>query len=146
MKSKNIVLDRKDKLYLEHVRDDKYGNNRKKRKAKVILSKAKKKSIKEIQKETGLSKRTIISYTNDYIKYKKFFVQQYRYKRSRLYNNPDIIHYFKENIPKSYREASKIISKNFNINISPNATRLFLEKHKIYTERTIKYPKIKTID
>jgi len=119
---------------------------REKKKAMVILLKSKGKTINEISKETKLCKRTIINYVNEYNNKNRLigglsFIKKNKYKDSslKIFNNANkniLLKEFKDNPPLSYKEASKRIKKLFNITISESATRVYLNKNKIYTKRS----------
>ena len=147
MKKQKFTLDSKNKKILKRITKAEYGiKPRAKKKATVILLKSEGKSIKEIQKETKLCKRTIISYIKDYNNPDKNvgkmrFIHKYAYKVSSLekVTNSDgenlVLNEFHESSPKSYREASERIHKMFGISISESATRVYLNKHEIYTKK-----------
>ena len=79
MRKNPIKLDRIERKRMEQFAN--YWTDSNSYKAKIILTKIKvilmrddNKSIDYIIKETGLSKRTIINYTNAYLKDNRFFV------------------------------------------------------------------------
>ena len=101
-----------------------------------------KKTIKEIMTLTGLSERTIYNYIKDFFNDNIQFIHKNKYKKSSLdnfYNKEtaenEIIAYFKENQPKTYKEAVETIKRKFNIKISLSATRRYLNKHNIFTSK-----------
>ena len=146
MKRQMINLDRKYKDLLTTITLKKTysASARAKKKAKVILLKSEGKSIKEIMKETKLSKRTIISYIKEYNNPDRCiggmrFIHKNKYKVSSLQRiGEPLLEEFKIHPPISYKEASTRITKLFNVSISESATRAYLNKHKIYTKRSKK--------
>ena len=74
--SKNVIkLSAKEREYLTKVLEYKRNSETTKRKVKVILLRNQEKSIPFIINETNLSKRTIINYTNQYLKNPRFFAK-----------------------------------------------------------------------
>lgn len=146
MKRQKINLDYNRKVLLNNItlKQTYSASPKAKIKAKVILLKSEGNSIKEIMKETKLSKRTIISYISDYNNPDKDigglrFIHKNEYKDSSLEKIKEpLLEEFKIHPPISYKEASKRIMKLFNITISESATRAYLNKHKIYTKRSKK--------
>lgn len=147
MKKQTIKLDSNRMDLLKRITNPDYDiNPRAKKKAKVILLRYEGKRIKDIQQETKLCKRTIISYIKEYNNLDvriggMRFIHKNEYKTSSL-NIKDIngdyvvLKELRENPPHSYREASERINNLFNITISESATRSFLNKHRIYTKRS----------
>lgn len=146
MKRQKITLDQKRKNLLKQITSNSnYTSSVKaKKKATVILLKAKGKSIKDIMEETKLSKRTIINYVNEYNNPNKNigglrFIHKKNYKISVLEKiHATLLEEFKLHPPISYKEASERINKLFNIIISESATRAYLNKNSIYTKRSKK--------
>lgn len=146
MKRQSIYLDNNRKVLLNNItlKQTYSASTRAKKKAKVILLKSEGKSIREIMKETKLSKRTIISYIKEYNNPDRCiggmrFIHKNKYKVSSLQRiGEPLLEEFKINPPISYKEASTRITKLFNIAISESATRAYLNKHKIYTKRSKK--------
>lgn len=146
MKRQKIILDQKRKNLLKQITSNSnYTSSVKaKKKATVILLKAKGKSIKDIMEETKLSKRTIINYVNEYNNPNKNigglrFIHKKNYKISVLEKiHATLLEEFKLHPPISYKEASERINKLFNIIISESATRAYLNKNNIYTKRSKK--------
>lgn len=106
-------------------------------KAKVILAKSENKKIETIMEETGLSKRTIISYTRQYIENKyKFLYGRPKYVKSELYNyRKELIHEFYERPPLTYKEAAIRIEKLTGLKRSKTQVRSFLQKEGLYSAR-----------
>ena len=146
MKRQKINLDYNRKVLLNNITlEQTYSASPKaKIKAKVILLKSEGNSIKEIMKETKLSKRTIVSYISDYNNPNKNigglrFIHKKNYKISVLEKiHATLLEEFKLHPPISYKEASERINKLFNIIISESATRAYLNKNSIYTKRSKK--------
>ena len=102
-------------------------------KIKVILLRDDDKTIEYIIKETKLSRRTIIYYTNKYLDNNRFFViAQNRCKSVLEINNVKSI-FLGDEPPLSYREAKERVLKIFNIDISTTQIRNYLNKNGIYT-------------
>lgn len=105
-------------------------------KIKVILLRDDNKPIEYIMKETGLSKRTIIYYTNKYLNNNRFFVIAEKKCKSILEINNVKSIFPDDKPPLSYREAKERILKKFNINISTIQIRNYLNRNGIYTIRS----------
>ncbi len=133
---KNIILNKDQKEILNNILKSEY-SNKTKLKAKVVLLLNQNNTVKQIIKETKLSKRTIIYYKNGWINNKFSFIYKSSYKKSEL---EDYLHEiktkFRQNIPNSFKEAAEIIKKEWNIQISPTQVRVFFIKHKLYTKHT----------
>lgn len=137
MKKYQIKLNSKEKELLERIIMGKSIDKRKKLKAKVILAKSKKMKIKTIMKMTGLSKRTIISYTKQYIENKDKFLHRDNYTKSELFDyRYEIFQEFSERPPLSDIEAAARVEKLTGIKRSPTQVKNFLVKRHIYTART----------
>ena len=133
-----IELDNNQAKRLEEIK-----NNDKKlkarKKATVILHKSNNKSIEEIIDETNLSKRTIINYYHNYLKYGiKFIHNKGNYVKSSLSSVKGLFDEFDENPPQTYGEASQRIKKLYGISLSESATRRYLNKMNIYTKNSRK--------
>lgn len=135
MKKGPIQLDSKEEKILNLLM--KNGKRRKiKNTAKVILLRASNKNISTIRSETGLSKRTIINYTNDYIDDKrKFLINNYNKSELTKYSST-IIDEFKEKHPSSYKDATLRIEKITGIKRSITQVRKFLNDREIETVGT----------
>ena len=134
--SKNVIkLSAKEREYLTKVLEYERNSETTKRKVKVILLRNQGKSIPFIINETNLSKRTIINYTNQYLKNPRFFAKT-NYKKSELSKHQEIINEFRERPPKTYKEATERIEKLFGITRSVTQVRKFLNKKRIFTIRT----------
>ena len=134
--SKNVIkLSAKEREYLTKVLEYKRNSETTKRKVKVILLRNQGKSIPFIINETNLSKRTIINYTNQYLKNPRFFTKT-NYKKSELSKHQKIINEIRERPPKTYKEATERIEKLFGITRSVTQVRKFLNKKRIFTIRT----------
>ena len=141
MQKNPINLNIEDKRYLEQLINYKNNNPKTKLKAKVILLKSLKKDIATIMKETKLSKRTIINYTNEYINSvnKRHFFFKNNYKKSELSKHTStILKEFRENPPITYKEATLRVEQLVDVKRSETQVRKFLNKYKIYTKRTRK--------
>lgn len=128
---KKVVIDNSNfKSFLETYRT-------KSKKAEVILMRANNMSIQEIINKTGCSKRTIINYINMYLNCDenefRHFILKKNY-RSKLYEHKQkITSLFKDNPPKTYKEATNIIQNKYDIRISETQVRMFLNKCRIYS-------------
>lgn len=131
----SIKLSRKEIDYLTSVLNYSRNSQTIKRKVKTILLRSQGKSISFIMNETNLSKRTIINYTNQYLKNPRFFVKT-NYKKSELSKHQEIINEFRERPPKTYKEATERIEKMFGISRSVTQVRKFLNTKRIFTKRT----------
>ena len=146
MKKQKFKLKYQQKDKLQRLINPEYKLNvseRAKRKAKVILLRAQEKSIKEIINETGLCKRTIISYVKEYSNPDLTiggmrFIHKNDYKISSLKGVQGLLDDFRITPPETYREAKDRIKKLYNITISESAVRAYLNKNenKIYTSRS----------
>lgn len=138
MNNKKLILDWEARDYLKIIVDGDY-DSKAKIKAKIILMRSKNIDIATIINETGLSKRTIINYTNAYIdsdNIKHFFFEN-NYNKSTLSKHRSlIINDFKKKPPLSYKEATVRIEKLTGIVRSVTQIRIFLNKNKIYTYRS----------
>lgn len=136
MKKKSIVLDNNDKKALEWIIYNS-SSRAKVKKAEVILLRNKNKTISDIINKTGLSKRTIINYQNNWIKDKLRFIYGSHYKKSNLETYCDKLKIeFNERPPLTYKEATIRIKKLTGLKRSETQVRSFLKKNKIYTKRT----------
>ena len=120
MKGKKIKLDEKRVKMLKRISNPDYNlNQRVAKKAQVILLAHKGKRIKEIMKETNLSKRTIINYTNEYINPDPniggmHFIHRNDYKKSSLKDVSSVM------VDASTLSCSAIISITLsNMSVSP---------------------------
>lgn len=141
MRKNPIILNSKDRKSLETIYTNwknQNGNRAKKiaLKIKVILLRDDDKPIDYIIKETGLSKRTIINYTKNYLDDDRFFVRKENKCKSIL-ETKNVKNIFPSDAPPlSYREAKERILKEFNIDISIIQVRNYLNKNKIFTSRS----------
>lgn len=140
-----IQLNSKDKKNLENLinnkKANKKANEKAKLKSKVILLKSSKKDIATIMAETKLSKRTIINYTNEYIKSdnKGYFLLKNNYNRSELCKYKKLISdEFKERPPLTYSEGTSRVEEITGIKRSQTQIRKFFDNNGIYTKRTVK--------
>lgn len=103
------------------------------------------KPYNEIICETGFSRRTL-QYLFKNVNEKNIFEITYKkYPKSKLCdaknsNDDYISEYFKEkeNRPKTYKDATKIIRREFHVSLSESAVRRYLQKNKIFTEKSKK--------
>ena len=107
-------------------------------KSKVLLNKSEGKSISEISNEVGISKRMVSYYIKDYLKCNSYTEQLTFIHKKRKYKTSELEPFktnikeeFKINRPKTYKDATNIINKLFNLNLSESAVRRFLIKNKI---------------
>jgi hypothetical protein len=138
MKKNLINLSIKEKEYVENLINHNK-NPKAQLKAKVILLKSLKNDISTIMIETGLSKRTIINYTNEYINsgYSRQFFFKANYNKSKLNKYTElIVNEFREKPPLSYSEGTLRIEKLTGMKRSQTQARKFLNSKRIYTRRT----------
>ena len=148
MRKSRIKLSERDKRRLESIKDETSQSSKwAKKKSNVILLLSDGRNIRDVIKETNLSKRTIINYENGYLskgfnyihdrsKYKKSILNDVKVLDSN--NNVEkLSYYFKKYPPKTYKKAQKDIEEKFNVIISESATRAYLNKNKIYTSESI---------
>lgn len=135
-----IKLDYKETEKLKRILTDTTDKRKAKQKAKVILLKSENNDISTIMKITGLSKRTIINYTTQYLNSNNkntFFHYNSNLNQSELLNYKEIIKdEFNQRPPLTYKEATNRIEKLTGICRSQTQVRNFLNKHNIYTART----------
>ena len=143
MKEIKIKIDSKRLNLLKNIIENDSVRQISKRKANVILLKAEGKNTKTIHEITGISKRTIIYYLNGYINEELRYIHRNEYKKSILKQGGKIEEEFQNSPPLSYKEAAKRIEKIYNIHISESACRRYLNKHNIFTKRSIKFYKKK---
>ena len=141
MRKNPIKLDRIERKRMEQFAN--YWTDSNSYKAKIILTKIKvilmrddNKSIDYIIKETGLSKRTIINYTNAYLKDNRFFVVSKKKCQSILEIKNVKSIFTDEEPPISYREAKDRIKVRFKIDISVIQVRHYLNRNGIFTARS----------
>ena len=139
MKKLKVNLDDKSKRILGSIISNESISKRNRRKAEVILLKSKGDSNKTIHEKTGLCKRTIIYYITNYNKDEMRFIHKNEYKKSILKQGGKIEEEFQNNPPSSYKEATERIEKLFDLHVSVSACRRYLNKHKIYTKRSIAF-------
>lgn len=132
---KKIVLSNDAKIYKLLDENNKLASNRAKLMAKVILLKSDGKSMKFIKEKTGLSKRTIeyciASYLMGTYSFYQFIQKNDKTRKSELSKNNDILEYFKENNPTSYKEARETIITKFRIEKNISTVRRWLIKNGI---------------
>lgn len=108
-------------------------------KLKVFLMKLQGCNVTEIMKETGLKRRTVYRYIENFDPQNIWCVHYSGYKKSELLPiKNDLKKHFLENPPKTYKEAATTISEIFNIVKSESAIRRFMIKWNIYTEKQLK--------
>lgn len=141
MRKNPIKLDRIERKRMEQFAN--YWTDSNSYKAKVILPKIKvilmrddNRSIDYIIKETGLSKRTIINYTNAYLKDNRFFAVSKKKCQSILEIKNVKSIFTGEEPPMSYREAKDRIKEKFKIDISIIQVRHYLNRNGIFTARS----------
>lgn len=140
MSKVKINLNSKDIDLLNRILSSKSSKSKAKLKAKVILMRHQDKSITDIMKETKLSKRTIINYTNKYMECKSIGLYCHRvddYRKSELYNFKNKIkEEFNVRPPLTYKEAVARVEIITGIRRSETQIRNFLNKNDIYTSHT----------
>lgn len=137
MKKNLINLSIKEKKYIDNLINHNK-NSRVQLRAKVIFLKSLRNDINTIMKETGLSKRTIINYTNEYVNsgYSRQFFFKSNYNKSELNKYKELlVNEFKEKPPLSYSEGTFRIEKLTGIKRSQTQVRKFLNNKRIYTRR-----------
>lgn len=111
-----------------------------KSKATVILMRHQGKDINSIIKQTKLSKRTVINYTNQYVNAKSkgmFFHYRGERNQSELINFIDEIrNEFDRKPPLTYKQAVDRVEMVTGIRRSETQIRNFLNKNNIYTDHT----------
>lgn len=137
MKEKKLSLKELEHLDKVIKNKNKDYNERTIRRAKAIKmwNYGNGKTYNEIINETGFSRRTL-QYLFKNVNEKNIFEINYKkYPKSKLcdaknLNGKDIIDYFeeKEDRPKTYKDATKIIRREFNVSISESAVRRYLIK------------------
>ena len=138
MRKNPIKLNIKEKEFLENVISHATINHLSKEKIikiKVILMRNDNKTINDIIKETKLSKRTIINYTNRYLDNNRFFSRVYLKNESEL-SKQNVYKIFLNEPPLSYREAKERIYNVFHIDRSIIQVRNYLNRKNIYTVRS----------
>ena len=123
-KIKVTLKDREKKLLSEMFNGSENANyklNQMKRsqrlKAEVLWLRYQNKTNSEIVNKTGLCKRTVINYINNFRNYNLIndFICSNKYKKSSLDGVKNLLDEFRNNQPNSYREASERIKTKFNI-------------------------------
>lgn len=136
------LLPERQKL-LERIINYQGNRNIVKLKANVILLRAKGTTVKAISDKFSISPRTVTNYIYGYKSKDLSFIHQNKYKKSALSSKGDILNGFKTEKPSNYKEATKLINDKYNITISENAVRRYLNKNNIYTNKSIKFHKNK---
>ena len=142
MKKINLSYDTNRQQTINKIldKDNKVVSPRAKLMAKVILLKSQNKNINEIISETGLSKRTIEYCIASFFKDNKGFYgfihkKGNKTRKSELSKNKEILDYFKDNKPHTYKEATETIKAKYGIEKNISTVRRWLIKNNINTSK-----------